>query len=427
MENKGLKTKNKVKVTAYEVDCALVGDLEKNLESYDGCSATIVNGDYIDLITKEFLKLGCLERRYTHALLNPPYKKIRSDSAHSKNLKLMGVDATNLYSGFVGLSLLQLKRNGLLVALIPRSFCTGTYFKKFRKLIFSNASVVHLHLFKARNAVFKDDSVLQENVIIVLRRGGVQGSISISRSTDDALLDMEAFTFDADSIVFPDDEDMFIHIPSFPISKEAERIDFKGDLKALDIQVSTGPVVDFRVSEFLKYLPETLSVSPLIHSANVKNRTVIWPDFSIKKPNAIICNAKTEKQLFQMGYYCVVRRFSAQEQHRRIVASVIDPNGFSRYTSIGFENHLNVFHRNKAGLNASLAHGLAAFLNSKFADFSIREFSSHTQVNAADLKRIKYPSVMFLESLGAWVISNSECSPHDIDVKIEQINKEELQ
>jgi adenine-specific DNA-methyltransferase len=68
--------------------------------------------------------------------------------------------------------------------------------------------------------------------------------------------------------------------------------------------------------------------------------------------------------------------------------------------AIGFENHLNVFHSNRQGLPEDVARGLAAYLNSKEVDDYFRTFSGHTQVNATDLRRLRYPSVTELVKLG---------------------------
>jgi adenine-specific DNA-methyltransferase len=65
-----------------------------------------------------------------------------------------------------------------------------------------------------------------------------------------------------------------------------------------------------------------------------------------------------------------------------------------------FENHLNVFHEHKHGLPEALAHGLAAFLNTTAVDENFRRFNGHTQVNATDLKSMKYPSREQLITLG---------------------------
>ena len=62
------------------------------------------------------------------------------------------------------------------------------------------------------------------------------------------------------------------------------------------------------------------------------------------------------------------------------------------YSEIGIENHLNYLHMNGSGLPLDLAKGLAIYLNSSFADQYFRLFSGHTQVNASDLRSMKYPN-----------------------------------
>jgi len=47
-----------------------------------------------------------------------------------------------------------------------------------------------------------------------------------------------------------------------------------------------------------------------------------------------------------------------------------------------------------------LAKGLTAFLNSTLVDEYFRQFSGHTQVNATDLRSLKYPSLSQLLALG---------------------------
>jgi adenine-specific DNA-methyltransferase len=47
-----------------------------------------------------------------------------------------------------------------------------------------------------------------------------------------------------------------------------------------------------------------------------------------------------------------------------------------------------------------LAKGLAAYLNSTLVDAYFRQFNGHTQVNATDLRNIRYPTRTELESLG---------------------------
>jgi adenine-specific DNA-methyltransferase len=64
---------------------------------------------------------------------------------------------------------------------------------------------------------------------------------------------------------------------------------------------------------------------------------------------------------------------------------------------------LNYYHCNGRGLPPQIAKGLAAFLNSSLVDSFFRQFSGHTQVNATDLRNMKYPTRVELEELGSKV------------------------
>src|SRR5690606_37850786 len=130
---------------------------------------------------------------YSHVIMNPPYKKILSSSAHRASLRNAGIETVNLYSGFVALALKQLKKGGELVAIIPRSFYNGPYYQPFREHLLSETSIKHIHIFDSRNAAFAEDEVLQENIIIHCVKGVPQGQVIISSSpTSDFHLDEES-------------------------------------------------------------------------------------------------------------------------------------------------------------------------------------------------------------------------------------------
>jgi adenine-specific DNA-methyltransferase len=92
-----------------------------------------------------------------------------------------------------------------------------------------------------------------------------------------------------------------------------------------------------------------------------------------------------DELLVPKGTYVLVKRFTSKEESRRVVAAVYAPERIDA-EQVGFENHLNYFHRKGGGLPVTLAKGLAAFLNSTLVDLFFRQFSGHTQVNATDLR-----------------------------------------
>ncbi len=416
----------RVVVDAFEIDPDLTVELSETLDSYGQsgrCESNVSRKDFIlaavDMLERPLFSLP--SGRYSHAILNPPYKKIRSDSLHRRALRRVGIETGNLYSAFVSLAVALSAPGGQIVAIIPRSFCNGPYFRAFRDFILEHAAIRHMHLFGSRNRAFRDDGVLQENVIIRLERDGVQGPVMISTSTDDTFADLVAHEHPFGRVVLPDDPNRFIHIPTSSAGTPLKQS--PGICHALDdlgISVSTGPVVDFRLREHLRDMPRE-GAAPLLYPAHFRGGIMDWPIKGMKKPNAIERNDATERWLFPTGFYCVVRRFSSKEEKRRIVASVVEPGAFGSAPMLGFENHLNVFHENRRGLPEPLARGLAAFLNSTMVDEAFRLFNGHTQVNAADLRQIKYPSRAALMELGKWIMRHGPCTQDQIDARLEAL------
>lgn len=407
-----------VEATAYEIDDNLRGHLAQHLERYHGITLRIIAGDYIELATADDLFTAKQPSGYTHAILNPPYKKINSNSAHRLALRRVGIETVNLYSAFVALAVAQAAPGGQIVAIIPRSFCNGPYYRPFRDFILERAAIRHMHLFESRSKAFKDDEVLQENVIIRLERGGQQGPVTVTTSTDDTFVDLVTHEHPFERIVFPDDPERFIHVPTSPEKNAIELSEaIRCTLADLGIKVSTGPVVDFRLKEQLRDMPAAGTV-PLLYPGHFSSAGTTWPIEGMKKPNAIERNADTEKWLYPSGFYCVVRRFSSKEEQRRIMASVVEPSAFGDAPALGFENHLNVFHESRRGLPEALARGLAVFLNTTAVDENFRRFNGHTQVNATDLKLMKYPSRDALIRLGEWATTQREITQAMVDEQL---------
>lgn len=415
----------RVEVDAFEIDSSLHPYLAETLGKYARCpdvSITVRSMDFVeaaaDWLSGSFFASEL--PAYTHAILNPPYKKIRSDSAHRAALRRAGIETVNLYTAFVALALDLLAEHGQLVAIIPRSFCNGPYYRPFRDFMLQRAALHRMHLFASRTTAFKDDDVLQENIIILLERGGRQGRVTVSLSTDDTFGDLVSHDYPFDQIVLPDDPERFIHVPTSPERGGlAQSAVARYSLDDLGIAVSTGPVVDFRVQAHLRAMPEP-GTAPLLYPAHFSGAAPTWPVVG-KKPNAIQRNADTEKWLYPTGFYSVVRRFSSKEERRRVVASVVDSSLFGDATMLGFENHLNVFHDNKRGLPEALARGLAVYLNTTAVDEQFRRFNGHTQVNATDLRTIKYPSREMLVELGQWAMQQDHLTQAMIDNKLESL------
>jgi adenine-specific DNA-methyltransferase len=169
-------------------------------------------------------------------------------------------------------------------------------------------------------------------------------------------------------------------------------------LSDLGVTVSTGPVVDFRARDFLRDELDERSV-PLLYPTHLSRDGIEWPKPG-KKPNAITVAPQTTWSLVPTGNYVLLKRFTSKEEKKRIVARVLEKDRFPKYMLIGLENHLNYLHSSGHGLDADLAFGLAAYLNSTVVDVYFRQFNGHTQVNAGDLRMMRFPNVETLREIG---------------------------
>jgi adenine-specific DNA-methyltransferase len=399
-----------VSIEAWEIDPQLCAYLTRTLE---GRHAQVHASDFIeDAVWNVTMHTGT---RFTHAILNPPYRKIGSASRHRLMLRQAGIETVNLYTAFLALAIFLMDEGGEIVAIVPRSFCNGAYYKPFRELLFSHCALSHIHVFDARDEAFRDDAVLQENVIIKLVRNGAQGDVVVSESRDGTFGDYRERRLSFDQIVHKDDSERYIHIPSNPALRSKSLL-FVNKLSEIGLQVSTGAVVDFRVRDYC--LAEQIEGSvPLFYPHHFSRGAQALSKIQ-KKPNAILLHPETRKWLMPRGYYVITKRFTTKEERRRVVAYVVDPEKIP-HPFYGFENHLNVYHLHKQGIDRDTAYGLALFLNSTVVDNNFRLFSGHTQVNATDLRQMRYPSREQLIALGHRV-GDSQMSQAEIDQLIKE-------
>jgi adenine-specific DNA-methyltransferase len=400
-------------VVAFEIDSALVQRLEETLADCQelvtqcgGClTFQVFNTDFVrwgvEQVNAGMFTDNAAEP-FDLIVTNPPYKKIHTASSERQLLKYAGIDVGNIYAGFLALAVTMLSNGGQLIAITPRSFANGAYFKAFRNYLLEKASFTRLHVFESRREAFAADAVLQENVIFraVRNHGASQSRVTLSTSNGPG----SPVTYrevSHDEVVFPSDPERFVHISHNEVDSvsAAAVASLPNRLQDIGLAVSTGRVVDFRAREYLRNDPVVGTV-PLIYPLHFRDGRINWPVIGARKPNALVECEKTASLLLSAGNYVVVRRMSSKEERRRITAALFDPQDVP-CKKVAFENHLNVVHQGGKGLPIELARGLVIWLNSTVVDRAIRQFSGHTQVNAADLRRLRCPGEHVLAALGA--------------------------
>jgi len=423
-----------VEIIAYETDRNVMPHLETAIglcrELCTGAGVafqgTVRCEDFIPVAASQLHDnlFATTQEGFTHVILNPPYKKINGGTLTRRILSSVGMETSNLYAAFVWLAACLARPGAEIVAITPRSFCNGPYFRRFRKALLGLLDIRHVHMFESRKEAFADDSVLQENIIFHgIRDVPQKGTIKISVSRGPVFGAMRVREVPFQHVVIPDDSDAFIHLADGDDDRQImERMSqFRATLPDLGLEVSTGRVVDFRARAFLRQDPEAGS-APLIYPCHFDSGFVRWPLTGAKKPNAIASVGETQDLLVPAGYYVLTKRFTAKEEPRRVVGAVYDPTRISA-PQVGFENHLNYFHSRGRGLPPDLARGLVVFLNSSLFDRCFRLFSGHTQVNATDLRKMRYPSRRQILQLGR-EMKTCLPDPERIDAVLEKVHSE---
>ena len=247
-------------------------------------------------------------------------------------------------------------------------------------------------------------TMLQENIIVMYRKTALpKASVTISSSRGESDLAQRTMTGVPRSRVIAKARDSSVYLPSGSYDLRVMDLveGWTETLPSMGLEVSTGPVVPFRTEEFMR---ETASAStvPLLWLQHVLPGSVTWPlAGGFRKPEHIERGAGP-KLLVANRTYVLIRRFSAKEDARRLVAGPYLA-GSLPYDILGLENHVNYIHRPGGEVSPSEAIGLAALLNSDLIDSYFRISSGNTQVSATELRALPLPSVPTLGAIAARV------------------------
>lgn len=411
-----------VEITAFELDDALMPHLRATLDACvaladrHGCRVSFEarQANFVEYATGWLFEEP---KKFDAVIANPPYKKVSTSSPERVAAESRGLRASNLYTIFTGLAADLLADRGQISLIVPRSWANGPYHEPFRRYLLDRVSLDFLHVYEQRGNVFADTEVLQENVVVhVVRRPQVEVvTLSISIGGDDERVERMV---PVGEILRPGDPHMFVRIP---VDARATRIaeqmtELPATLADLDLEVSTGRVVDFRAKDHLRQEMAPGAV-PLIYPGHLRDGRILWPLPGSKKPNALHRCDDTEPLMLPNETFVLVKRFTAKEERRRVVAAVCGPDDLPGDT-VAYENHLNVYHRRCGGLPLLLALGLSAFLNCTLVDDYVRSFSGHTQINATDLRQLRYPRVGELVRLGAALSAQSWPGQCELDAMV---------
>ena len=284
--------------------------------------------------------------------------------------------------------------------IIPRSWTSGAYFKSFRQKFLNKGALEHIHLFGSRDKVFDQESVLQETIIIKVKKTQKRPE-TITITTTQSNFDFSDLTkFEAPYSTVVSGEDSYV----FLVTNEQELRTlellncWKDTLPSIGLKMKTGLTVDFRNREALRSEQEEQAV-PLFYSQHIQDGKVLFP---IGKDHEYIVTEQSGL-LQENANYLFVKRFTAKEEHRRLQCGVYLANKHPEYQKISTQNKIN-FIGGARELSECIVYGLYVLFNSTFYDCYYRILNGSTQVNSTEVNTMPVPPLATIEAMGKELI-----------------------
>lgn len=397
-------TINSIHLVCYENDAQIIGLLQENLEFLTKQSAIplsyeLRNQNYITSQRADYGKMlfsSAKQEKFDFVIGNPPYLKIGKVAPEALSMPDLCYGAPNLYFLFAGMGLFNLKDDAEMVYIMPRSWTSGAYFTKFRKKFLSDGKLTHIHIFDSRNDVFDHEDVLQETMIVRVKKTPIAPESVTITSTHGNHDFHDIHFYQAPYRAVVTGKDDYVLILSNDTDKEtvAQLSHFNYTLPDIGLKMRTGLTVDFRCRELLSD-NKTDDTVPLFYSQHIKNGKVVFP---VSKQGEYI--KTTQNSLLQKNTNLLfVKRFTSKEEHRRLQPAVYLSSEFKEYSKISTQNKIN-FICGEKDLSTEQVFGLYVLFNSTLYDNYYRILNGSTQVNSTEINRIPIPELSIIEQMG---------------------------
>lgn len=414
----------KIELVCYENDDNILELLRKNLE----CIKQFQDKLYYEIITDNYITsqyldfnhmIGCKTNatKYDMVIGNPPYMKISKNAPEAMTMPDICYGTPNLYFIFAAMGLFNLKYNGEMVFIIPRSWTSGVYFKKFRQYFLTKGKLEHIHLFVSRNKVFDKEDVLQETIIIKVKKTNkIPNIINITSYQSNYDFDkITSLTVPYNLVVSNKDYYVYLVTNDKEISIIKRLHKFVKTLPDLGLKMKTGLTVDFRNRDVLCSKEEKGAV-PLFYSQHIKNGEVQFPiqkeyEYILTEKGGLIQDNKN---------YLFVKRFTAKEESRRLQCGIYLAKQFSQYTKISTQNKINFIDGLFSEMSECLVYGLYVLFNSTIYDKYYRILNGSTQVNATEVNSMPVPDLDIIQEMGKRLMDSKNLSEDNCNVILEE-------
>lgn len=413
-----------IELTCYETDENVLPLLKENLSIMKMQSCKHININIItdNYITSQYLDFNHMlggnwnPPKYDLVIGNPPYMKIPKDAPEAVAMPDVCYGAPNMYFIFAAMGLFNLKDESEMVYIIPRSWTSGAYFKRFRKYFLLEGKLLHIHLFGSRNKVFDKEDVLQETIIVKVKKTSVKPNVVTITSTNSNkdFANCKSLIVPYDLVVSGDELYVYLVTNEEEVKVLDKLQKWNKTLPELGLRMKTGLTVDFRNRDVLRNEEEEGAI-PLFYSQHIKQGEVQFP---IQKENEYIVTE--QKGLIQENRnYLFVKRFTAKEEPRRLQCGVYLAKRFPQYQKISTQNKINFIDGLLTEMSECLVYGLYVLFNSTIYDEYYRILNGSTQVNSTEINAMPVPELDIIQEMGRKIMKSKDFSEKNCNLILE--------
>lgn len=396
-----------IHLVCYEVDKSIFPYTRLSLEYLKEWAASkkavlsysLLETDFILANQNLFQPEYVCSENFDIVISNPPFFKLSTNDERNVISENIIFGQKNIYSLFIIAAVKLLKYGGELLFLVPRSFCSGSYFGEFRELLNKHLMYEHIHLFTSGLKIFGSDGVVNDSIMVKARKMDIienEYCFLISSSVNTGLKpgNLYNYTFNKEKNIIPlpasgNDIKILETVSSWPES-----------LANLGYLVSCGNVLKSDIENFTaeKNSPDS-DKTPVITLEELNcfvlkdlNQEIAFLHF-IKK-----CY-ETERFFIKNKNYIFLRRYNKMGRERKISA-ISYINSFEQFFSVCVDKQLLYIHKQSGEFEIAELLGLTSILNSEVMNSYLKIVYGNINLSIAELLNMPLPSLEIIIETG---------------------------
>lgn len=396
-----------IELTCYEIDKSIINYTNlvlQNIKYYcekNGISFHyfLMNEDFI-LENEQIFNSDDINGIYDVIISNPPFFKLSNYDNRVKIAQKIIFGLPNIYTIFYYISTKLIKNNGHLLFLIPRSFCSGSFYKQYRNQFINYIKFSKILHFAADNKIFDSHSVLYEFILLHAKKTNAAAykiKISHSNKIEDLPQINYYYNFNINTNLIPlaaSKQDLVI------LKKIAK---YKNTLKSLGFNVIYKQLIITEVEDKLTQNCNKNSI-PVIWLHNIETKKFIFP-INHKYLNYIYYSNEIKQYTVPNKNYIFFRRYNNNDYITRIKSAVY-LQYIKGYDELAIDRLVGVLYNENEELTEEIYLGVSAYINSEFVNSYFRMINGIINVTGDMILDLPVPDLSVINKMGRQLSSH---------------------